>query len=110
MAKTADTLRSSYDKLLVKYKDLVILRSAESIVDWDMETKMPPKGIILRSQQLALLTQIEHKMSTDPEIGKLLEKVERKPQYEDLDQFQKRNVHLIRKSTMNRQNCRRNLW
>jgi len=59
---------------------------------------MPPRGIVLRSQQLALLTQIEHKMITDPEIGTLLEKVERNARYESLDQVQRRNVYLIRKN------------
>lgn len=98
MAKATGSLRLSYEKLVAKYKDLMILRSAESIVDWDMETKMPPRGIVLRSQQLAMLTQIEHKISTDPEIGTLLKKVERNSRYENLNQFQKRNVHLIRKN------------
>jgi Zn-dependent M32 family carboxypeptidase len=43
------------------------------IVHWDMETMMPPKAINMRSQQLAMLSKIGHKMSTDPQIGRLLE-------------------------------------
>ncbi len=97
MAETKEDLDSAYDELMEKAKDLFILQSASSIVYWDMETKMPPKGINLRSQQLALLQKIGHRMLTDPEIGRLIEKISGHPGYEDLDQLQKRNVHLAKK-------------
>jgi len=86
-----------YKRLMEKTKEFIVFRSAEAIVQWDMETKMPPKGIGLRSQQLALLSLIGHKMSTDPEIGALLEKVTKPKEYEKLDTLQKRNVYLIKK-------------
>ena len=92
-----ETLFSSYKNLMNKAKDLSIFQSTESIVHWDMETMMPPKAIKLRSQQLALLSRIEHKMSTDPKIGALLEEIVRHPEYDRLDNVQKRNVHLIKK-------------
>ena len=98
MIEATDTLYSNYDKLLAKYKELVILQSTVGLVSWDMETKMPPKGINLRSEQLAQLSQIEHRISTAPEIGVLLEKIERHPNHETLNQLQKRNVYLIRKN------------
>jgi carboxypeptidase Taq len=79
-----------------KNKDLTILSSASGLLEWDMETKMPPKGITLRSQQLAMMSQLGHKMATDPEIGKLL-KMEKDPRYDTLDAKQKRNVYLVRK-------------
>jgi carboxypeptidase Taq len=93
-----ETLLSGYKSLMDKAKNLFIFQSAESIIHWDMETMMPPKAIMLRSQQLALLSRIEHKMSTDPEIGKLLEKIMRHPEYDGLDEAQKRNVYLIKKN------------
>ncbi|MEM3700336.1 MAG: carboxypeptidase M32 [Candidatus Bathyarchaeia archaeon] len=88
---------SSYKKLMEKVKDLLTLQSAIAIIHWDMETMMPPKAIALRSQQLALLSRIEHRMSTDPEIGKLLEEIMRPSEYEKLDAVQKRNVYLTKK-------------
>jgi carboxypeptidase Taq len=87
----------SYENLMNKAKDLAIFQSTEALVHWDMETMMPPKAIKLRSQQLALLSRIEHKMSTDPEIGTLLEGIMRHPGYDKLDYVQKRNVYLIKK-------------
>jgi len=94
---TETTLLSHYKKLMEKTKDLLVLESAAAVVHWDMETMMPPKAINLRSQQLAMLSRIEHKMSTDPEMGKLLEEIMRHPEYEELDDVQKRNVYLIKK-------------
>lgn len=91
-------LISSYKKLLKKVKDLLILQSATSIIHWDMETMMPPKAIKLRSQQLALLSRIEHKISTNPEIGKLLKEIMKHPEYDRLNAVQQRNVYLIKKN------------
>lgn len=58
---------------------------------------MPPKGIKLRSLQLALLSRIGHKMSTDPEIGRLLEETHKHQKCGRLDSVQKRNLYLITK-------------
>ncbi|MEM2119341.1 MAG: hypothetical protein QW840_04385, partial [Candidatus Bathyarchaeia archaeon] len=91
-------LLSNYGKLMEKFKEITIVQTIESIVHWDMETMMPPKAINLRSNQLALLSRIAHKMSTDEEIGKLLNAIEKHPEYEELDAIQKRNVYLIRKN------------
>jgi carboxypeptidase Taq len=81
-----------------KTKDLFVFQSAEAIIHWDMETMMPPKAIKLRSQQLALLSRIEHKMSTDLEVGSLVEKIMGHKGYDKLNAVQKRNVYLIKKN------------
>ena len=98
MAETRVALTSNYDKLLGRTRDLFILGWTESLVSWDMETKMPPRGIALRSEQLAQLSQIGHRMITDPEVGKLLDSIEKSPDYETLNELQKRNIYLIRKN------------
>ncbi len=98
MVKATDTLNLNYDKLMEKTKAIVLLQSAASIIHWDMETKMPPKGITLRSEQLALLSRIAHKMITDPKIGTLLENIEGHPDYDSLDIIRRRNAYLIRKN------------
>ena len=94
---SVEVLTTEYSKLLEKSKQVLVLQSAQSMVSWDMETKMPPKGISLRSQQLALLSQIEHRMVTDPEIGILLNRIQGHQDYEAMTELQKRNVYLIRK-------------
>ncbi|MEM3673407.1 MAG: hypothetical protein QW468_04200 [Candidatus Bathyarchaeia archaeon] len=92
-----EEINSVYKRLMDKAKDLFVFQSAKYILDLDTETMMPPKAIGLRSQQLALLSLIEHKMSTDPEIGMLLESILHNPKYDDLDEIQKRNLYLIKK-------------
>ena len=92
-----EPISTIYKKLMEKVKDITILQSAQSIISWDMETMMPPKGIGLRSQQLALLSRMEHKMNTDPEIGNLLSKIQKHPEHDKLDQVQKRNIYLTQK-------------
>ncbi len=89
---------SLYKRILSKTKDVTVLGTATGIIHWDMETMMPPGAVEQRSEQLALLSLIQHKLSTDPEIGKLLKTIQASPKYEGLDHFEKRNVDLIRKS------------
>src|SRR3972149_9306732 len=63
-----------------------------------METMMPPKAVELRSQQLALLSLIHHKMSISPETGKLLNVIQASPHYYALSEIEKRDVYLIKKN------------
>ena len=93
-----NNIRSDYKKLLARNKDQIVLGTAEAIIHWDMETMMPPKAVELRSQQLALLSRIHHKMSTSPETGKLLNAIQASPQYDALSEIEKRNVYLIKKN------------
>jgi carboxypeptidase Taq len=93
-----DNILSAYKRLLNLTKDLILLSSAQSIVYWDMETMMPPKAVEQRSQQLALLSRISHRMSTAPEIGKLLKEIMTNPQYDAFGEVEKRNVYLVKKS------------
>jgi carboxypeptidase Taq len=100
MRKSALTVNveSAYQELLAKYKDTVVLCTAEGIIHWDMETMMPPKAIEQRSQQLALLSRIHHKFATDPIIGKLISGLQISSQNHTLGQVQKRNLYLINKN------------
>lgn len=91
-------IHSVYKKLLERNKDVIVLGLAEGIVHWDMETKMPPGAVEQRSQQMALLSRLSHKMSTSPQIGKLLNSILTNPQYATLNEVEKRNVYLIKKN------------
>jgi carboxypeptidase Taq len=97
MEKTKNILDLTYDQLMKIVDQLPIIQSTINILNWDMETKMPPKGITLRSKQLALLSGIEHKMTTNPKIGTLLDKIEADPNMSTFDAIRRRNVYLIRK-------------
>lgn len=49
------SLEKNYEKLMEHSKELAIVNSAGAILHWDMETKMPPRGVEVKSQQLAFL-------------------------------------------------------
>jgi carboxypeptidase Taq len=87
-----------YSTLMKRFKDLSLILSTEAIIQWDTETKLPPGAFELRAQQQALLSRLEHKMSTNRGIGRLLERVEKNSEYDSLNEMQKRNAHLIRKN------------
>ena len=91
-------LHLMYNKLLERNKNLIVLGSAEAIINWDMETMMPPRAVELRSEQLALLSQIHHKMSISPATGKLLDAILEHLKHETLGEAEKRNVQLIKKN------------
>ena len=93
----SNQLLSDYSLLMEREKQAIILDSARSMLDWDMETMMPPRGITLRSLQLAQVTQVLHRMATDPEVGRLLKAVRESPEYDSLTPLQKRNVHLAKR-------------
>lgn len=76
----------------------MVLSTAEGIINWDMETMMPPRAVQQRSEQLALLSRMHHRLGTDPEIGKLLSTVKSSPGYPKMGQVEKRNLYLIDKS------------
>lgn len=52
------------------------LRSAASVLYWDMTTYMPPHGAAARGRQLALLSRLAHDRFVDPAIGRLLDDVQ----------------------------------
>jgi carboxypeptidase Taq len=81
-----------------RVKDVIVLESAASIVHWDMETKMPPRAVGLRSEQMALISRISHKMNTDPEVGRLLHDITENSQFSKLNEVEKRNIQLTQKN------------
>ncbi len=87
-------LNSDYVELLGKSREITLMDTATGIINWDMETKMPPKGIGLRSEQLALLSGVEYRMVTDQAIGALLTKLQG---IQDFGEEERRNIYLVKK-------------
>ena len=52
------------------------LHCASSVLGWDQQTYMPPRGAATRSEQLATLDSLAHELFTDDEIGALLNELE----------------------------------
>jgi carboxypeptidase Taq len=70
MSNDLTTLRTR----LAEVSDLS--RSA-GVLGWDQRVTMPPKGTEARAEALATLGRIAHERFTDPEVGKLLDRLAR---------------------------------
>jgi carboxypeptidase Taq len=61
------------EQLRTRMAELTDLRTASSLLEWDQQTMMPPRGAGSRAESLATLERISHAMFTSPETGKLIE-------------------------------------
>jgi len=68
-------MSDAYTTLIEMTRQAGVLSSIESVLDWDQETYMPPKGIHARADQLAAIAQLAHERRTDPRIGECLSKL-----------------------------------
>ncbi len=70
-------LATPYEQLMRLVREASLLGSTGSILSWDQEVMMPPKGVELRSEQLAQIAKMTHEMATSRRIGELLRECER---------------------------------
>src|SRR6516225_12482347 len=87
----------AYDQLIARFKEYSILGSCSSLLGWDERTYMPRQGSAHRAEQMALLARLTHERLTDPEVGRLLDEVERSPLTSDADDIPVANVREIRR-------------
>ena len=60
------------DVFLAKWADIAALGSAASVLSWDQETKMPPKGQASRGHALSVLAGLHHDHLTDPALSEAI--------------------------------------
>ena len=85
---TSKDLYESYKQEMQKVADV---KNAIAVLQWDQETYLPPKGAAFRGSQIASLSELVHKMSTDEKLGSILTELQGKS---DLPEKEKRNVEL----------------
>ena len=73
---TKRTSNGAYAELLSLIKQASLLGSSASILSWDQETMMPPKGVEHRSRQMAQIAKLSHEMATSKRLGELLAECE----------------------------------
>jgi carboxypeptidase Taq len=82
-------MNNNYGKYQELMRKIADVNYAGSVLNWDQETYMPPKGADIRAQQLSTLAGIAHELSTAGELGKLLEALNADS---SLSEKEKRNV------------------
>ncbi|MBM3981642.1 MAG: carboxypeptidase M32 [Planctomycetes bacterium] len=70
------TANEAYAELVRRAKELGVVNSCAAALGWDHQTYMPPKGVVLRGEQLSFLASLAHQKLTDPKVGELLSAVE----------------------------------
>jgi len=73
----------NFQELRRKIAEVSDLAHASSILGWDQQVMMPPRGAAGRAEQMATVGRIAHLKFTDPEIGRLLDELA--PTFESLD-------------------------
>ncbi|RME80742.1 MAG: carboxypeptidase M32, partial [Caldilineae bacterium] len=66
------TPKQAYEKLIELSQELATLSSIASVLGWERETYMPPKGATLRARQSSYLSGLIHRKFTDPRVGEWL--------------------------------------
>ena len=95
MVKTA---AEAYDELIRRIKEIAVLESCGSLLHWDQQTYMPPKGSGHRAEQLALVAGLVHDKFTAPKIGEFLATAEVGGLTKDPGSEQAVNLREIRRS------------
>ncbi len=64
------------EELETRLREIVDLRSAAAVLEWDQNTYMPPEGAAARGRQIATLQRLAHEKLSDARVGRLLETLE----------------------------------
>ena len=86
-----------YAHLLERMAELADLRSIGGLLSWDRSTMMPSTGAEARGHQAATLESIAHGRQTDPEVGRLLDRLEPWAAQLDPDSDAARTVSIVRR-------------
>ncbi len=87
-------MSDSYAELMVKIREIGQLEAVESLLDWDLETQMPPNALRCRADQLSLLARLVHDRRTGDEMDRLLSQINGSAE----DSVQETNVREMRRT------------
>ncbi len=65
----------AYEQLINELKQISLLSSCASVLNWDRETYMPAGGAELRAEQISLIAGLEHQWATSSRLGEWLEEL-----------------------------------
>lgn len=66
----------TYQEFISALRQISTFESIGSLLSWDEQTFMPPKGAELRATQSSLLARLTHEQFTSPRIGEMLSTLE----------------------------------
>ena len=69
-------MSDAFEKLCDHSREIALLNSIESLLDWDARCKLPEQGSAYRTEQQAYVARLVHQKQTDPRIGDWLADVQ----------------------------------
>jgi carboxypeptidase Taq len=84
-------------QLKAKLAELSDWNAINSLLNWDQSSVMPVGGGEGRGRQMALMSKLTHEKMTDPEIGHLLEKLQKQAEQWDSDSIDSAIVRVTAK-------------
>ncbi|KAF9139519.1 hypothetical protein BG015_001999, partial [Linnemannia schmuckeri] len=97
----SESVRSLYDQVMARCKDIDHLNGIGGLLHWDQEVMMPKKAAAVRSEQMSVLVGVLHEIQTSLVQGALLDELEYRKSHGDLsavlNPFELANVRLARK-------------
>jgi carboxypeptidase Taq len=87
------TTAGAYQALTQSFLRMYRLEHFSSMASWDQSTQMPPGGNQARSEAMAELSGLLHRLSTDPQLGGQIEAAA----HEKLDDLQRANLREMRR-------------
>jgi carboxypeptidase Taq len=69
-------MTSNIEKLKNKSRKITGINQASGVLHWDQEVMMPEKGIKARSQQLSVLSGLEHEIVASDELADLIDDID----------------------------------
>jgi carboxypeptidase Taq len=87
------TMTPSYDTLTQTFTRLYHLQHLQSIASWDQAANMPPRGNEARAAAMAEMGALLHRMRTDPQLARELDRAEGEP----LSEPQRANLREMRR-------------
>jgi carboxypeptidase Taq len=75
MVATVSRVDRALESLKERLAEIADVSRAAGVLGWDQRVTMPPRGTEARADALATLGRIAHERFTDPEIGRLLDRL-----------------------------------
>ncbi len=88
----------NFAKLNELMSEVENLNNASAILSWDQNTYMPQNGCVGRGRQLATLGKIAHEKLTNPEVGKLLDNLQKYEEEIPYSSFEASFLRCVRRN------------
>jgi carboxypeptidase Taq len=87
----------AFETLRTRLGEIRDVVKAGSLLSWDQQTTMPPRGAAVRAEQLGTIGRIAHELFVSDETGSLLEELHPYEESLDRDSFEASLIRVVRR-------------